>query len=39
MFFFLFLGVCEEKEILAKDARVIPDYYIPSLGDFALLKS
>ncbi|RIA95814.1 HAD-like domain-containing protein, partial [Glomus cerebriforme] len=30
-------GVNGEKDILAKDARIIPDYYISSLGDISVL--
>ncbi|CAG8598040.1 10812_t:CDS:2 [Ambispora leptoticha] len=30
-------GVSQEKEILANDASIVPDYYIKSLGDFATI--
>ncbi|PKK74565.1 HAD-like protein [Rhizophagus irregularis] len=32
-------GVTEEKDILAENARIIPDYYISSLGDIAILNT
>ncbi|PKC16971.1 HAD-like protein [Rhizophagus irregularis] len=32
-------GVAEEKDILAENARIIPDYYISSLGDIATLNT
>jgi len=34
---FVLTGVNKEKDILAEDARIIPDYYISSLGDIAVL--
>lgn len=34
-----FSGVTEEKDILAENARIIPDYYISSLGDITILNT
>ncbi|CAI2181028.1 5510_t:CDS:2 [Funneliformis geosporum] len=34
---FVLTGVNKEQDILAKDARIIPDYYMASLGDFSIL--
>ncbi|RGB39653.1 HAD-like domain-containing protein [Rhizophagus diaphanus] len=32
-------GVTKEKDILDENARIIPDYYISSLGDIAILNT